>query len=129
MKWFAYVSDKIEQIYPGDGPDGDLPRNIVGFENMQSVEIPEPLNRLYVTWDGTQIVEDALKKQEYMDDAWMFLRIERNNRLQKCDWTHCTDSSLDSEKQAAWAAYRQSLRDLPSTVTDPTNVTWPTPPQ
>ena len=84
MKWFAYVSDKIEQIYPGDGPNGDLPRNIVGFENMQSVEIPDTLNRLYVMWDGTQIVEDLVKKQAYMDDAWNLLRIERNNRLKDC---------------------------------------------
>jgi hypothetical protein len=125
MKWFAYVSDKIEQIYPGDGPEGDLPRNITGFENMQNIEIPSELNRLYVIWDGNQIVEDTVKKQKYIDDAWMFLRIERNNRIASCDWTRLDDVQCDKE---SWAQYRQSLRDLPSSVTDPTNVTWPAPP-
>jgi hypothetical protein len=128
MKWFAYVSDKIENIYPGDGPTGDLPRNIEGFENCQNLEIPDTLNRLYVMWDGTQIVEDSVKKQKYTDDAWMYFRIERNIRLQNCDWTHCTDSNLVPEKKAEWVAYRQALRDLPANTTDPTNVTWPTPP-
>ena len=101
---------------------------MVGFETMQSVEIPDALNRFFVIWDGTQIVEDPVQKQKYLDDAWMFVRIERNNRLQKCDWTHCTDAQLSDEKRAEWVTYRQALRDLPTTVTDPTNVTWPTPP-
>ena len=30
--------------------------------------------------------------------------------------------------QSAWAAYRQSLRDIPQTFTDYTKVTWPTAP-
>jgi hypothetical protein len=97
MKWFAYVSDKIENIYPGDGPEGDLPRNITGFENMQNIEIPAELNRLYVIWDGNQIVEDTVKKQKYIDDAWMFLRIERNNRIARCDWTRLDDVQCDKE--------------------------------
>jgi hypothetical protein len=128
MKWFAYVSDKIEQIYPGDGPNGDIPRNVVGFENMQSVEIPETLNRMFVMWDGTQIIEDSVKKQKYFDDAWMFLRIERNNRLQMCDWTQSRDSPLTPEQQDAWSVYRKTLRDLPNAITDPTQVEWPAPP-
>jgi hypothetical protein len=128
MKWFAYVSDTIDQIYPGDGPTGDLPRNIEGFEHCQNIEIPETLDRLYITWDGSKIVEDSAKKQKYIDDAWMYFRIERNSRLQACDWTHCTDSRLSPEKQQAWSEYRQALRDLPANTPDPTNPTWPTPP-
>ena len=37
-------------------------------------------------------------------------------------------TALTDEQKAEWATYRQQLRDLPATVTDPTNVTWPTPP-
>jgi len=128
MKWFAYVSDKIETIYPGDGPNGDLPRNIVGFESLQNIEVPENLDRLCVMWNGTEIIEDPDKKQNYKDEAFMNFRIERNKRLQICDWTHCTDSNLVPEKKAEWAAYRQALRDLPANTTDPSLVTWPTPP-
>ncbi len=128
MKWYAYVSDKIETIYPGDGPSGTLPRNIEGFEHCQNIEVPEELNRIYIMWNGTQIIEDPIKKQKYIDDAWFYLRIERNSRLQMCDWTQCTDSSLLPEKKQAWVAYRQALRDLPANTQDPTNVNWPTPP-
>jgi len=126
MKWFAYVSDTIDQIYPGDGPTGDLPRNIEGFEHCQNIEIPETLNRLYITWDGSQIVEDSVKKQKYIDDAWMYFRIERNRRLADCDWTRLDDAPQNNKD--AWAAYRQALRDLPTNTPDPTNVTWPVPP-
>jgi len=126
MKWFAYVSDKIDQIYPGDGPTGDLPRNIEGFEHCQNIEIPESLNRLYIMWDGSQIVEDSIKKQKYVDDAWMYFRAERNRRLSNSDWTRLDD--VPNMNKDAWLVYRQQLRDLPSTITDPTQVTWPTPP-
>jgi len=126
MKWFAYVSDKIDQIYPGDGPTGDLPRNIEGFEQCQNIEIPDSLNRLYIMWDGSQIVEDSIKKQKYVDDAWMYFRIERNRRLSNSDWTRLDD--VPNINKDAWATYRQQLRDLPANTTDPTQVMWPTPP-
>lgn len=56
------------------------------------------------------------------------IREQRNKMLIGCDWTQSRDSPLSIEKQDEWAQYRQALRDLPSTVTDPTQVTWPTPP-
>lgn len=57
--------------------------------------------------------------------AWAALRAERNARLAACDWTQLTDAAVDA---TAWADYRRTLRDLPETVTDPTDVTWPAPP-
>lgn len=53
------------------------------------------------------------------------LRIERNRRLAVCDWTQVADAPVD---QAAWAAYRQALRDLPGSTPDPHSPVWPTPP-
>ena len=64
------------------------------------------------------------------------LRVERDKRLAACDWRASSDLTLSSE----WAAYRQALRDLPSTASPTldisggpegpgiTNVTWPTEP-
>lgn len=37
-------------------------------------------------------------------------------------------AALDAETQAAWAAYRQSLLDVPQQAGFPDNVTWPTKP-
>ena len=68
------------------------------------------------------------RRQVRIGAAWIMLRRERKSLLSDSDWTQGRDSPLTIEKQDEWAVYRQALRDLPSTITDPTNVTWPTPP-
>lgn len=54
------------------------------------------------------------------------VRITRNARLADCDWTQVADSPVD---KAAWATYRQSLRDITSQPGFPWEITWPTSPQ
>ena len=49
-------------------------------------------------------------------------RQQRNALLASSDWTQVADAPVD---QAAWAAYRQALRDLPANTTDTFNVKWP----
>lgn len=50
---------------------------------------------------------------------------ERNQRLSECDWTQVADAQVD---KAAWAAYRQALRDITLQPGFPTSFTWPTQP-
>jgi hypothetical protein len=50
------------------------------------------------------------------------LREQRNRRLSESDWTQLADSTAD---KAAWATYRQALRDLPQQEGFPNTVTWP----
>lgn len=71
-------------------------------------------------------IPDDVQEQEATDLAWANLKSARNLRLQSTDWTQVPDAPVD---RAAWATYRQALRDLPDNTTDPQNVTWPTPPQ
>lgn len=52
-------------------------------------------------------------------------RSERDGLLATSDWTQMPDSPLTDAKKAEWAIYRQALRDLPSSTTDPSNPTWP----
>lgn len=47
------------------------------------------------------------------------VRRKRDARLKASDWTQLPDSPLNEAQRAAWAAYRQALRDLPS------HVNWP----
>lgn len=54
------------------------------------------------------------------------VRDQRNRKLADCDWTQLSDSTAD---KAAWATYRQALRDVPSQSGFPWEVTWPTAPQ
>ena len=53
------------------------------------------------------------------------VRRDRNRKLSACDWTQLADNMAD---KAAWATYRQALRDIPSQDGFPWNVTWPTEP-
>ena len=54
-------------------------------------------------------------------------RAQRDILLTKCDYTQMPDSPVTNK--AAWATYRQALRDLPAQPLFPTNTVWPTPPQ
>ena len=72
--------------------------------------------------------------QETLDDAWPAVRNalawdavrrERDRLLAACDWTQVADAPVDA---AAWAAYRQALRDVPQDFDTPEDVVWPTPP-
>ena len=53
------------------------------------------------------------------------LRVQRNKLLSESDWTQLPDAQADA---AAWATYRQALRDLPANTADPANPVWPTKP-
>jgi hypothetical protein len=55
-------------------------------------------------------------------------RMQRDILLASCDWTQVEDVALSAEQKAAWSTYRQSLRDLPSTVTENGEFTLPVPP-
>lgn len=56
---------------------------------------------------------------------WERLRNKRNLLLTESDFRMVEDSPFD---KTAWAEYRQQLRDLPSTVSDPATVVFPEPP-
>ena len=58
------------------------------------------------------------------ETQWNSIRTTRNQKLSSCDWTQLPDAPVD---QAAWAVYRQALRDI-TTQTDPFNITWATEP-
>jgi len=60
------------------------------------------------------------------DRAASALRTERDVKLTESDWTQVADAPVD---KAAWATYRQSLRDVPSQSGFPNEVTWPTEPE
>ena len=73
---------------------------------------------------AVDIPQSELESAE-IEQAWNRLRQGRNARLVASDWTQVPDAPVDA---AAWAVYRQALRDLPANTTDPRNPVWPTPP-
>lgn len=45
------------------------------------------------------------------DQKWEQIKLWRNVKLAQSDWTQLSDAPVD---KAAWATYRQALRDLPA---------------
>ena len=52
-------------------------------------------------------------------------RKRRNKLLSASDWTQVADAPVD---KAAWATYRQALRDISAQAGFPATVVWPTQP-
>lgn len=53
------------------------------------------------------------------------VRDSRNTKLTESDWTQIADSTAD---KAAWATYRQALRDITAQAGFPWTIDWPTQP-
>lgn len=74
-------------------------------------------------WNIIQLSNEETQRIEA--DRVAQIREDRNNRLSESDWTQLPDVPVDT---AAWATYRQALRDLPTQEGFPLNITWPTKP-
>lgn len=62
--------------------------------------------------------------QAAKDSAMANIRGQRNQLLKDSDWTQIADCTIP--KKAEWTTYRQTLRDLPSTITEPRTFSdWP----
>lgn len=81
-------------------------------------------------WDTPEKLE-AIKREQQVKTAAARLaafRRRRDVKLAECDWTQLPDAPLTPEQKAAWADYRQALRDVPETATADGWVVWPTKP-
>jgi hypothetical protein len=54
------------------------------------------------------------------------VRTSRGEKLKDSDWTQVADAPVD---QAAWAAYRQALRDVTGQQGFPWTIDWPAQPE
>jgi len=95
----------------------------------------EPLDSIKASWpEGT--IETTERPSEYhfwVDGAWVEVapdpdtlatqaRVKRDALLSQSDWTQVADAPVD---QAAWATYRQALRDITVQAGFPENIDWP----
>lgn len=75
-------------------------------------------------WVQGWVVADATQQEieDRTNSAANSVRQTRDRLLAQSDWTQVADAPVD---KAAWAAYRQALRDVPSQEGFPWNVTFP----
>lgn len=72
-------------------------------------------------WDAIKAEYDAGSDERVATKV----REDRDLKLVASDWTQVIDAPVD---QAAWASYRQALRDIPEQEGFPNSINWPTEP-
>ena len=93
--------------------------------NLDGTKIIEP-----DTPEDYQVVlaERVLTHTQHLSSGFDELRNYRDDELSKSDWTQVPDGPLDSTTKAAWATYREKLRDLPADAKAPywfAEASWP----
>jgi hypothetical protein len=74
----------------------------------------------------TKFISSMGNDNEVTDEIYLArMRYWRNEELARTDWTQIADSVCD---KLAWATYRQALRDLPASNTDPRAIELPVAP-
>lgn len=104
MKLYKSPTDQIYAYEPDGSQDHLIPEDYVAV---------------------TQAEADAIIAASVVTTAES-QRQRRDALLQQSDWTQLPDAP--SANRAAWATYRQELRDVTQQSGFPTTVTWPTQP-
>jgi len=80
-------------------------------------------------WSPPKITFGPNEEPLLPEDDWKYsFREERNRLLRLSDWAVLPDSPLNETEKLNWKKYRQELRDLPTLVTSPINIKWPSKP-
>jgi len=93
------------------------------------IEVVPPLDyRAVIVNQDLTLSPDTEKMAEMYKWEYQAIRQQRNDLLAKSDWTQIPGSPLADEQKAAWATYRQQLRDLVIDGSCPLDFVWPTAP-
>ncbi len=99
-----------------EGPQAQPTRYQVGFRDGVE-QVDGKWFTKYSVVDMDQDAKDALDAQQAAS-----VRSQRTQKLAESDWTQVADAPVD---KAAWAVYRQGLRDVTAQTGFPWEVTWP----
>jgi hypothetical protein len=75
-------------------------------------------------WSISEMDDEAKASKDAAEAVG--IRATRDARLSGSDWTQVADAPVD---KAAWATYRQALRDVPTQAGFPYDITWPSKPE
>ena len=102
-----------------EGPQAQPTRYQVAFaDNVEQID-----GKWYTKYSVADMDADAIAAKDAEEAK--SVRTQRNEKLKDSDWTQVADAPID---KAAWAAYRQALRDITSQAGFPWTIDWPTNP-
>lgn len=105
-------------VKPTQGPSVDYTKNV-----KEGTPVKQGNDWVQV-WEVTDATAEEIASR--VNDEANVVRSDRDQKLADSDWTQVADAPVD---QAAWAAYRQALRDITGQEGFPYNVIWPTQPE
>ena len=80
---------------------------------------------IFVDGETTAAEQEAAYKAQKDAEQAKSVREQRTTKLAECDWTQLADAPVD---KAAWATYRQALRDVTKQAGFPWDIEWPVQP-
>jgi hypothetical protein len=139
---YPYTIDELKQSSPNTSFPTALPPERLadygvftvvstGAQYDQRTQVAESAGCAYNAdrqrWETAWSVRDKTADEMQADTAAEAtkVRAQRNQKLAESDWTQVLDAPVD---KAAWATYRQALRDITAQPGFPWTVTWPNEP-
>ena len=123
------LPDSTDTIFPGDTRPVDLGDYVLVKATEVTQEVTSGKKRGDTTVAGDKDKETVTVTYTAVDqtdaEQWASIRAERDSKLMDSDWMANSDVTMSS----AWKTYRQALRDLPASESDPDDITWPTEPE
>lgn len=83
------------------------------------------LGPVFVDGETTAAEQEAAYKAAKDAEQAKSVRNQRNKKLSESEWTQVADAPVD---KAAWAVYRQALRDISAQSGFPWTIDWPVAP-
>jgi hypothetical protein len=99
-----------------EGPQPQPTRYQVGFaDGLEQID-----GKWYTKYSVTDMDQDAKTAKD--TEQAKAIRSQRTDKLKGSDWTQVADAPVD---KAAWATYRQALRDITAQSGFPWDTQWP----
>lgn len=135
----SWVVDSIFNLYPHISfPDTGVPIDFLEENDLYKVVEyidHDTMQKKIITLDTPKLINGKIYTVELIDktlqeineNKWQKIRSIRNSLLQASDIYILTDrwEKYDQNTKTIWSDYRQQLRDLPTTFTNPDEVVWP----
>lgn len=93
----------------------------INLGDFDRLSLPSRDFREQWRWDGTKVHIDPVLETE---ERWRRIRSERDLKLKDSDISMLRSLEINVKVQE-WKAYRQSLRDIPQSQSNPKSIVWP----
>lgn len=117
-------------IYYSPSKEGFYDTSVISYPSLPEdcVQVTSSQRKIFIEEMNNKnkrlvVVEGKLRLEDRpVVVTWQSIRDKRNSLLNDSDFTQIADYNGNKE---AWAEYRQALRDIPQTFSDPYDVVWP----